>query len=171
MPQNLEYKIHHSKEVDKRDMSGGEELISCVLEDENIKYTFEPRLCTEDTYTNYKGREKNYLRLTYPDFGLPEYGFFIEYVGRPDDPEYMRKLEFKMKKYEEMGIPVLYIHRDDIYNKIGEDKFKKRPDAYQNVRQLILYMTQSKKSSGTQEANIKANKFKDYSYKSDKRAA
>jgi hypothetical protein len=168
MMKNLEQRVGNPKVSadDKSKMNGGERFIANILENEKIKYTYEPRLCTEDTYKNKKGVEKSYLRLNYPDFSLPDHGLFIEYIGRPDDPEYMEKLRFKMKKYEEMGIPVLYIHRDEIYKKIGENNFVKREDAYENIRQLIRYMTRGIKSSGTKPASINAEMFKDYDYKS-----
>lgn len=170
MKQTLEQRVGKGH-IDKSEMSGGEKLIAYILENENIKYSYEPRLCTEDTYKNYNGREKSYLRLNYPDFNIEDYGFLIEYIGMPDDPKYMEKVRFKMKKYEEMGIQVLYIHRDDIYRQVGENKFIRRDDAYQNVRQLILYMTKNRKSSGTQPTNIEADEFKDYEYKSKRGAA
>jgi hypothetical protein len=77
----------------------------------------------------------------------------------------MAKLEAKKKHYEEMDIPVLYIHRDDIYEQKGE-YWKLKKDAYDIVRWKILYMAQKRRSSGTQETQLDADKLKDYEYMS-----
>lgn len=168
MDKNLEQRVGNHRcqaNVDKSKMSGGERFISGILENEGLNYKYEPRLCAEKTYNTPRG-EKNYLRLYYPDFSIEDHGFMIEYIGKPDDPGYMAGVEEKRKVYEEMGIPVLYIQRDDVYRKVGEDKFVKREDAYNNVRWKILYMAQKIRSQGIEESQINAHKVKDYKYKS-----
>ena len=68
----------------------------------------------------------------HPDFHLHDSGVIVEYVGRPDDEEYMKGVEKKMRVYEKMGANVVWLYPEDIWE-ASSGKYRKREDAEANV--------------------------------------
>ncbi|HKU48583.1 MAG TPA: hypothetical protein VJP79_01410 [Nitrososphaera sp.] len=89
--------------------SGGERVIADYLFSKGIKYEYEkPAL-------DPSGR-----RISRPDFFLSEYNAYIEYWGmvnskeKTERQEYIRSMEWKMKRYRENGMKFISVYPKDL---------------------------------------------------------
>jgi len=87
--------------------SGGERKIAAFLDRAGIKFEYEAGVAI---------RERGYQRIWYPDFKLPEYNLFIEYLGIEQSPQYDQKSNYKLKTYQTNGIDVLALYPQDLKN-------------------------------------------------------
>ncbi len=76
--------------------SHGEKSIADYLYNSNIRYEYETPI-------------KLGKKFFYPDFYLPDYSIYIEYLGMISDPEYAYKTQFKKIAYHENNLDVIYI--------------------------------------------------------------
>ncbi len=106
--------------------SAGERIIGEVLVDQRFRFSYEPRMYVEEKKEN--DSEKG--RLWYPDFVISDQGIVIEYVGRPEDKNYMAGIEHKRKTYEQMGLKVVTISRDDLFDKERDYKLRRGAKEY-----------------------------------------
>jgi len=104
--------------------SSGEKKIAAFLDGAGIKFEYEVAVAI---------RERGYQRIWYPDFKLPEYNFFIEYLGIEQSPQYDQNSNYKLKTYQANGIDVLALYPKDlrqgyeqkIFNTIQNDLYQK----------------------------------------------
>lgn len=80
--------------------SQGERRIAGFLEDHNIAFQYEYPLAIKD-------REQ--VRIWYPDFRLPEYGMIIEYFGMNGNNTYDEQMYHKIQTYKQAGIEGIYL--------------------------------------------------------------
>ena len=79
--------------------SEGERRIAYFLDDNSIKYQYEPGLLVSPVYDK--------PRIWYPDFYLPEFGAYIEYYGLKGKGSYDSGIKTKEKVYLKMGLAVI----------------------------------------------------------------
>ena len=96
-----------------------------------MRFVHEDRVYVEE---GNNGDEKG--RLWYPDFHLRDSGVIVEYVGRPEDKEYMKGIARKHKVYREMGAQVVWLYPQDIWEETN-GRYRKRPDAEHNLLNKI----------------------------------
>jgi len=82
--------------------SEGESKIARFLEENSIKYHYEPGVLI------YYPRDKP--RIWYPDFYLPEFGTYIEYFGLSGKQQYDQGTRVKESIYSKMGLSVIPIY-------------------------------------------------------------
>jgi len=82
--------------------SEGESKIARFLEENSIKYHYEPGLLV------YYPRDKP--RIWYPDFYLPEFGTYIEYFGLSGKQQYDQGIRVKESIYSKMGLSVIPVY-------------------------------------------------------------
>lgn len=82
--------------------SRGEKKIAGFLEENDIKYNYEAGVLIYQT--------KNFPRIWYPDFELPEFSTYIEYYGMVGNPDYDRGIKVKEAAYGKMGMSVIPIY-------------------------------------------------------------
>lgn len=109
--------------------SYSEQMIGDTLENAGIKFVYEDRVYVEE------GDEKR-GRLWYPDFHLTDSGVFIEYVGRPDDKEYMKGIEKKKEVYLRMGANVVWLYPEDIWDE-SDGRYEVRKDAENHILKSV----------------------------------
>jgi len=80
--------------------SRGEREIGKFLDGQNITYQYEYPLAIKD---------RDQVRIWYPDFRLPEYGTIIEYFGMNGDAAYNEQIAHKIFTYKEAGIDGIYL--------------------------------------------------------------
>ncbi|MFA6186362.1 MAG: hypothetical protein WC770_04000 [Phycisphaerae bacterium] len=80
--------------------SKGEERIADFLEDRNIAFQYEYPLAIKD---------RDQVRIWYPDFRLPEYGMIIEYFGMNGNTAYNEQIAHKIFTYKEAGVDGIYL--------------------------------------------------------------
>jgi hypothetical protein len=80
--------------------SRGEREIGKFLDGQSIAYQYEYPLAIKD---------RDQVRIWYPDFRLPEYGMIIEYFGMNGDAAYNEQMAHKMLSYKEAGIDGIYL--------------------------------------------------------------
>ena len=80
--------------------SRGERYIADFLEDSDIDFQYEYPLAIKD---------RDQVRIWYPDFTLPEYNMIIEYFGMNRDPGYKQQMAHKLFTYKEAGIDGIYL--------------------------------------------------------------
>lgn len=85
--------------------SSGERQIAAFLDRAGIKFEYEAAVAI---------RERGYQRIWYPDFKLPEYNLFVEYLGVEQSPQYDQRSNYKMKTYQANGIDVLALYPNDL---------------------------------------------------------
>jgi hypothetical protein len=79
--------------------SEGERQIAYFLEDNSIRYQYEPGVLINDLHDK--------ARLWYPDFALPEFASYIEYFGLAGKPEYDEGIKTKLSTYKKMEMDVI----------------------------------------------------------------
>jgi len=118
--------------------SRGERYIADFLEDRDIDFQYEYPLAIKD-------REQ--VRIWYPDFTLPEYNMIIEYFGMNRDPAYSQQMAHKMFAYKEADIDGIYLlesslagnWQEQILDKIERnlegkvEKFRKTQRTQENI--------------------------------------
>ena len=149
---------------DERYKSKSERIIGSILNKQGVRFVYEDRLYVEE---GGNGDEKG--RLWYPDFHLSETGVIVEYVGKPDDKEYMAGIERKKLVYERLGINVVWIQREDIWE-VSNGKYRKRKDAEENVMRKIYSKINESGGEKLKDAQIDA-KARGYGYRTDVRIA
>ena len=82
--------------------SEGERRIAGFLDDNSIKYQYEPGVLV-NSY-EYKPR------IWYPDFYLPEFGSYIEYYGLAGRQNYDRGIKRKEVTYSKIGLDVIPVY-------------------------------------------------------------
>jgi len=87
--------------------SQGERRIAYFLEDNLIRYQYEPSLLV-------KSSDKK-QRIWYPDFYLPEFGTYIEYFGLAGGEDYDQGIRTKKEVYSAMGLDVIPLYPWNFY--------------------------------------------------------
>ena len=82
--------------------SKGESKIAYFLDDNLIKYQYEPGVLVKGK------RDKN--RIWYPDFYLPEFKSYIEYYGMTGSRAYAHGIKAKEAVYKQMGMDVISVY-------------------------------------------------------------
>jgi len=80
--------------------SRGEREIGKFLDGQSIAYQYEYPLAIKD---------RDQVRIWYPDFRLPDYGMIIEYFGMNGDAAYNEQIAHKIFAYKEAGIDGIYL--------------------------------------------------------------
>ncbi len=136
--------------------SKGERKVAEVLDSLNLDYTYEPRVLVEEKNTG----DTEKARLWYPDFFVKNLGIIIEYVGMPENKEYMKGIERKRETYERMGLKVVYINKDDIFEK--DNNYQLRRDYRERIAEKIYSV--GKSSDEIEEGTIGTGRFNKYRY-------
>lgn len=82
--------------------SEGERRIAYFLDDNSIRYQYEPGVLVSDP------NEK--MRLWYLDFGLPEFSAYIEYFGLAGRPDYDEGIKAKLATFQRMEMDVITVY-------------------------------------------------------------
>lgn len=80
--------------------SRGEKRIAEFLDDYNIRFQYEYPLAIKD---------RDQVRIWYPDFTLPEYSTIIEYFGMNGNDAYDEQMYHKIQTYKQAGINGIYL--------------------------------------------------------------
>lgn len=80
--------------------SRGEERIADFLESQDIAFQYEYPLAIKD---------REMVKIWYPDFRLPEYAMIIEYFGMNGNDSYREQMVHKMLTYEKAGVDGIYL--------------------------------------------------------------
>jgi hypothetical protein len=89
--------------------STSEKIIAKIFEKYGINFDYERKLLVEE--------EGSKEKVIHPDFYLTDYGIILEFVGMPDNKDYMKVIEWKTNIYEQMGYKVLYVYLDEMWEK------------------------------------------------------
>ena len=143
--------------------SKSEGIIGRVLHRSGIRFTYEDRVYVEES----NGKDEK-GRLWYPDFHLDDSGVIVEYVGIPEDENYMRGIKRKEEVYSQMGATVVWIYPEDIWT----DDFRgKRPDAAQNILSKIYSaVARAGRDEELRDARVDTKAF-NYNYRQMRYAA
>ena len=82
--------------------SEGERKIAYFLENNSIKYHYEPGILVNSDYDK--------PRIWYPDFSLPEFKTYIEYYGLAGNENYNKGIKTKESVYSKMGLDVIPVY-------------------------------------------------------------
>ena len=80
--------------------SRGEREIGKFLDGQSIAYQYEYPLAIKD---------RDQVRIWYPDFRLPEYGMILEYFGMNGNAAYDEQIAHKIQTYQAAGIEGIYL--------------------------------------------------------------
>lgn len=134
--------------------SRSEEIVTDALNRVGISFGYEDELSVEvDTKS---GRKEN---TWHPDFNLKDLGIILEYVGKPDDKEYMEGIKKKEKVYAENGVNVVWIYPEDVWEENG-GKYQERPDAEENILNKVYDEMRSMNQGICTESRFKAGSLK-----------
>ena len=134
--------------------SASEAIVADILEREGIKFTYEDGLLVKDQ-TNGAPKEK----IWHPDFHLHDSDILVEYVGLPDDKEYMKGIEKKKKVYAEMGKTVVWLFPEDVWDN-SDGTYRKRQDAEENVlNKIYAGMRAAEKDHGLSYSKFSEKSF------------
>lgn len=102
MKEDLETKI-------KKDpyKSEGERKIAQFLTKTGINFIYEKETII---------RDKDKIKIWYPDFTLPQYHIIIEYYGINGKPEYTERTQHKQQAYEENQLDVIPLYPENLQN-------------------------------------------------------
>ena len=100
MNQNLEDMVGSKRGLNFK--SEGEQRIAHFLDDNSIKYHYEPGVLVN----SYEKKP----RIWYPDFYLPEFGTYLEYFGLVGQEDYDRGVKRKKSTYSKMGLDVIPLY-------------------------------------------------------------
>lgn len=103
--------------------SQSEAVVADILESNGIRFGYEDDLHVPKKYTSERTD-----RIWHPDFHLYDSGIIVEYVGRTDDPEYMKGIDKKRIVYEKMGLTVVWLYPDDLWERTGDNPYGKLRD-------------------------------------------
>ena len=166
--QNLEKRIEREynsrvdegKPAEAKVKSVGERIIKEILNKYQIAYTYEKQLLVEEKRP--KDTEKE--RLWYPDFYLENLKVAIEYVGS-DKPDYLKGIEAKKETYEKMGLKVIGVYGEDIFEMGSDNKPHKYQDFESNLLRAIVDKAKEPKGNGTKKGTLETNFIEGYLYK------
>lgn len=96
-----------------------------------------------------------------PDFYLNDLGVIVEYVGMPDDEEYMKGIHKKEIVYEEMGVDVIWIYPEDIWDESNGKYWQK-----ENASAIVLNKVYDALRSGSVKADLYGSKSRDFGNRS-----
>lgn len=82
--------------------SEGERRIAYFLDDNSIRYQYEPGILVQTSYDK--------TRIWYPDFYLPEFSSYIEYFGMVGKEGYNDGIKTKLSTYQQMGMDVIPVY-------------------------------------------------------------
>ena len=82
--------------------SEGERKIAYFLDDNSIRYQYEPGVLVNSSYDK--------TRIWYPDFYLPAFASYIEYFGMVGKESYDEGIKTKLSTYQQMGMDVISIY-------------------------------------------------------------
>ena len=82
--------------------SEGERKIARFLDDNSIRYQYEPPVLVNGPYDK--------LRIWYLDFNLPEFATFMEYFGLAGKPGYDEGVKTKLSVYKQMNMDVIPVY-------------------------------------------------------------
>jgi len=82
--------------------SEGERKIARFLDDNSIRYQYEPAVLVNDLYDK--------LRIWYPDFHIPDLATYIEYFGVVGKKDYDEGIKTKLSVYRQMQMDVIPIY-------------------------------------------------------------
>ncbi len=80
--------------------SKGEARIAGFLKERQIPFQYEYPLAIKD---------RDQVRIWYPDFRLPDYSLIIEYFGMNRNPTYNDQIAHKIRTYQEAGVAGIYL--------------------------------------------------------------
>lgn len=81
--------------------SEGERKIGYFLEDNSIRYQYEPGILINS---------ESKPRIWYPDFHLPEFKTYIEYFGLAGKPDYDKGIKTKEAMYSKIGLEMIPVY-------------------------------------------------------------
>lgn len=87
--------------------SEGERKIAQFLTKTGINFIYEEPTLIKD---------KDKIKIWYPDFTLPQYHIIKEYYGINGKPEYTERTQHKQKAYEENQLDVIPIYPEHLQN-------------------------------------------------------
>lgn len=112
--------------------SKSEEIVADVLKHNGISFGYEDALHVSQEYAG--GRDRTW----HPDFNLHDLGIIVEYVGMSDNEEYMQGIEKKKEVYEKMGVTVVWLYPEDLWEATDDKKYGRvRDDAEENILNKI----------------------------------
>jgi hypothetical protein len=82
--------------------SEGERQIAYFLDDNSIRYQYEPGVLINDLHDK--------PRIWYLDFGLPEFASYIEYFGLAGKSNYDEGIKTKLSTYKQMEMDVIPVY-------------------------------------------------------------
>jgi|SRR3989344_74227 len=91
--------------MDNNEETVGEDLIADFFEEKGIKAKRYPTLPRLDD-------DAKWFRK--PDFYLPEYKVYVEFLGQWDKPEHQKRYKQKMAVYHKNKIPCVYLWSDNL---------------------------------------------------------
>ena len=90
-------------------------------------------------------------------------GILIEYIGRPNDPNYMEGTSVKKEAYKRMGAKVIYVYGEDVWEiKNGRPKVKESFEKY--LIDKINEKIGESYDSHLKSTNIGTSIFPNYAY-------
>lgn len=104
--------------------SYSEEIVGDAIDNAGIRFNYEKGVFVVDN-----SNDERQIRLWYPDFYLPELNMILEYVGMPDNEEYMKGIAKKKRVYDDMDLSVVWIYPDDIWEE-SDGMYSKRKNAH-----------------------------------------
>lgn len=116
--------------------SESERIVAGIFENEGIRFEYEAPLSVDVNDDSYRER-----RIWRPDFYIHDLDVIVEYVGLPDDEEYMEGIRKKEKVYEEMGLRVAWIYPEDIWDE-ADGKYRKKENASEVVLDKVYSIVQ-----------------------------
>ncbi|WP_145112883.1 PDDEXK family nuclease [Gimesia panareensis] len=124
--------------------SESERIVAGIFEEEDIRFKYEAPLSVDVDDKGYQER-----RTWHPDFYIHDLDVIVEYVGLPDDEEYMEGIHKKEKVYEEMGLKVAWIYPEDIWDESNGKYWKK-----ENASEMVLNKVYEAARSGSAKSNL-----------------
>jgi len=134
--------------------SEGERKIAHFLDNNNIRYQYEPGVLINGQYDK--------PRIWYIDFKLPEYASFIEYFGLAGRPDYNEGIKAKMAAYKKMEMDVIAIYpsmfRGNWQRYIMDELDSINQRRYDSLRSK-RYWSRPSQEGGPKEHNIVARPY------------
>jgi len=119
--------------------SEGERRIAYFLDDNSIRYQYEPGILVNTSYDK--------LRIWYPDFHLPEFASYIEYFGLVGKKSYDEGIKTKLSTYNQMGLDVIPLYPwtfSEDWQKYIMDKLEKKTLQRYNTLKSKKYWSHQK---------------------------
>lgn len=131
--------------------SEGERKIAYFLDDNSIRYQYEPGVLVNSSYDK--------TRIWYPDFYLPAFASYIEYFGMVGKESYDEGIKTKLSTYQQMGMDVISIYpwtfsgdwQQYIMNELEKTTLRRYNDLkskkYWSQQRPVSYQSKKAKSS------------------------